>query len=176
MQTAACTAETIEVIMYTEFKRLLKEKIMRTFFIALSALISSVACGAPVHQDTRCDSELLGGDTVTFTVDSADVETEAIAAAVTAARSKNRDRDVAAYLSARAARDAIEHYIRLHTSFGMVCDIRRDLGIRPDPNGCRQVKSYSPFSEVCYLESNVGYFIAHLDYFGKYSVIFVRWD
>jgi hypothetical protein len=94
---------------------------------------------------------------------------------MTQVRTSRRD-GVAAQLSARAARDAIEHYIRLHTSFGMVCDIRRDLGIRPDPNGCRQVKSYSPFSEVCYLESNVGYFIAHLDYFGKYSVIFVRWD
>jgi hypothetical protein len=134
--------------------------------------IASTACGANTSQPGgACSSELLGGDTVMFQVDADELTRESLRLR----RNDNND-GINPMMSARQTRDAIERWVTMHTSFGMVCDVRNDLAIRVDPNGCRLVKSYSPFSEVCYLESRIGYFISHLNYFGQYSVTFVRWD
>jgi hypothetical protein len=140
--------------------------VFKLFIVVLSCFVSS-SCAQAAPANARCTAELLGGDTVNFTVNSNVILPEGV---------RRRPDNFDAATAARQARDAIEYYTRLHTSFGLVCDIHRDLGIRPDPNGCRRIKPYAPASEVCYLESNIGYFISHLDLFGQFNVTFVRWD
>lgn len=137
--------------------------------VALGAIIamtlSTKSCTA---HAAPCGADLLGSDSAVFRVDGADLGDADLADQYDGLRNR--------IATAISSKKAIEYHVRQRTSFGMVCDVAKDLAVVADPEACRRLSLKSPMSMACYLESKLGYFLVNRDYFGMYNITYVRWD
>jgi hypothetical protein len=71
-------------------------------------------------------------------------------------------------------------YVRFWLQNQLGCS-RQEVNFGTGPTGraqsrCRAISERMPNSQVCYVESNLGYFLVHTDYLSNIVIQFHRWD